>query len=72
MTKHQAIEAINEHLEGIKRILETLEDAESSEAETQAVLRDHPDILERVKRLESGQSKTIPIEEVAKKYGVKL
>lgn len=70
MTKHQAIEAINEHLESIKRILEALDDTESSEAETEAVLRDHPDILERVRRLESGESKTIPWEKVKEELGL--
>jgi hypothetical protein len=44
----------------------------TGDEETDAVLNDHPDILERLKRLESGESKTIPIEDVAKKYGVKL
>lgn len=40
--------------------------------ETAAILADHPDILERTQRLESGQSKLIPIEDVAAKYGIKL
>jgi hypothetical protein len=79
MTKHQAIDRITEHLTqmdekalaGLLLFLEvTLET--NSEDETAAILRDHPDILERVKRLESGEVKTIPIEDVAKKYGVKL
>jgi hypothetical protein len=79
MTKHQAIDRITEHLtqmdekalEGLLLFLEvTLET--NGEDETAAILRDHPDILERVKRLESGEVKTIPIEGVAKKYGVKL
>lgn len=70
MTKHQAIEAINERLEEIRLILETLDDGESSEAETKAVLRDHPDILERVRRLESGESKTIPWEDVKAELGL--
>lgn len=40
--------------------------------ETAAILSDHPDILERTRRLESGHSKLIPIEDVAAKYGIKL
>lgn len=40
--------------------------------ETAAVLADHPDILNRVARLERGEAKLIPLEEVAAKYGVKL
>lgn len=70
MTKHQAIEAINDHLEEIRRILETLDDSQSSETETEAVLRDHPDILERIKRLERGESKTIPWEQVKEELGL--
>lgn len=45
---------------------------EGDAKETAAVLADHPDILERVRRVESGQSKLIPIEDVAAKYGIKL
>lgn len=41
-------------------------------AETDAVLNDHPDILDRVGRLERGESKLILLEEVAAKYGIKL
>ena len=40
--------------------------------ETAAVLADHPDILERIARLERGEERLISIEEVAAKYGVKL
>lgn len=40
--------------------------------ETAAVLADHSDILDRVARLERGEAKLIPLEEVAAKYGVKL
>lgn len=82
MTRHETIEAINQRLEHmntkeVKRVLKILENTKAGvphtgDAETDAVLNDHPDILERVKRLESGKSKTIPIEKVAKKYGVKL
>lgn len=80
MTKHQAIDRITEHLslmdekalEGLLLFLESSRENYSEEDETKAVLRDHPDILERVKRLENGDVKTIPIEDVAKKYGVKL
>lgn len=44
----------------------------AEEDETAAILRDHPDILERVGRVESGKSRLIPIEEVAAKHGIKL
>lgn len=44
----------------------------TGDAETDAVLNDFPDILERVARLERGESRLIPIEEVAAKYGLKL
>jgi hypothetical protein len=61
----------------VKRVLKILENTKAGvphtgDPETDAVLNEHSDILERVKRLESGKSKTIPIEKVAKKYGVKL
>jgi Zn-dependent protease with chaperone function len=77
MTKHQAIDRITQHLsqldekalEGLLLFLEfSLET--NSEDETQAVLRDHPDILERIKRLESGESKTIPWETVKAELGL--
>lgn len=44
----------------------------TGDAETDAVLNDHPDILERIGRLERGESELIPLEEVAAKYGIKL
>jgi hypothetical protein len=44
----------------------------TGDPETDAVLNDHPDILERLARLERGEERTIPIEEVAEKYGIKL
>jgi hypothetical protein len=77
MTKHQAIDRITEHLsqmdekalEGLLLFLEfSLET--NSEDETEAVLRDHPDILERVKRLENGEVKTIPWETVKAELGL--
>lgn len=40
--------------------------------ETDAVLADHPDILERIARLERGETKLTPLREVAEQYGVKL
>ena len=40
--------------------------------ETDAVLNDFPDILERVARFQSGKGKMIPIEEVAARLGLKL
>lgn len=78
MTKHQAIDRITQHLtqmdeaalEGLLLFLDSASKQENDE--TSAVLKDHPDILERVKRLDNGQAKTIPIEDVAKKYSVKL
>jgi hypothetical protein len=81
MTRHETLEKINQRLtymdskalEGLLLFLASAQDKPSKEDdETSAVLRDHPDILERVKRLDNGKAKTIPIEEVAKKYGVKL
>ncbi|WP_331825202.1 helix-turn-helix domain-containing protein [Deinococcus sp. YIM 134068] len=53
-------------------LLEYSPEEESAEAETAATLADHPDILDRVERLESGAVRMIPLEEVAAKYGVKL
>jgi transcriptional regulator with XRE-family HTH domain len=44
----------------------------TGDAETDAVLNEFPDILERVARLERGESRLIPIEEIAAKYGLKL
>ena len=44
----------------------------TGDAETDAVLNDHPDILERVAKLENGTAKLVSLEEVAAKYGVKL
>jgi len=44
----------------------------TGDSETDAVLNDFPNILERVARLERGESRLIPIEEVAAKYGLKL
>ncbi|MGL4611882.1 MAG: hypothetical protein ACRCYY_19760 [Trueperaceae bacterium] len=78
MTKHQAIDRINQHLtqmdeKALEGLLLFLDSASKQEDdETSAVLKDHSDILERVKRLDDGTAKTIPIEDVAKKYGVKL
>lgn len=40
--------------------------------ETDAVLADHPDILDRIARLERGETKLTPLREVAEKYGVEL
>lgn len=57
---------------GVADLLAYEEAAEFDAAETAAVLADHPEILERLKRLERGEGKLIPIEEVAAKYGVKL
>lgn len=36
----------------------------TGDAETDAVLNDHPDILERIKRLEAGEAQLIPWEQV--------
>lgn len=44
----------------------------TGDAETDAVLNEHPDILERLARLERGEERTIPIEEVAAEHGIKL
>lgn len=44
----------------------------TGDAETDAVLNDHPDILERIKRQKAGEMKFIPIEEVAAELGIKL
>lgn len=53
-------------------VADLLEYTPAEDDETAAILRDHPDILNRVKRLEAGESRLIPIEEVAAKYGIKL
>ncbi|KEF34098.1 hypothetical protein RDMS_09015 [Deinococcus sp. RL] len=44
----------------------------TGDPETDGVLSDFPDILDRVARLERGETRLIPLEEVAAKYGVKL
>jgi DNA-binding Xre family transcriptional regulator len=50
-----------------------LEYTPAQEAETAAVLADHPDLLARVERLErGGEVRLIPLAEVAAKYRVKL
>lgn len=53
-------------------LLEYTPAADGDAVETRAVLADQPDILERTARLERGESRLIPIEEVAAKHGVKL
>ncbi len=40
---------------------------ERSSAETRAILADHPDIKERLARLERGEAKLIPWEEALKR-----
>lgn len=40
--------------------------------ETAAVLAATPDLRERIRRVEGGQSRLVPIEDVAAKYGIKL
>jgi hypothetical protein len=87
MTKHQALDQITRHLaqmddKALEGLLMFLEGKKpkltkagvpyTGDEETDAVLNDYPDILERLKRLESGESKPVPIEDIAKKYGVKL
>jgi hypothetical protein len=67
-------------LEGLLMFLESDKSSRLTKAgipytgdeETDAVLNELPDILERLGRLESGESKPIPWEDVAKKYSVKL
>jgi DNA-binding Xre family transcriptional regulator len=44
----------------------------TGDTETDAVLNDHPDILNRVARIEQGNARLIPIADIAAKYGVKL
>lgn len=44
----------------------------TGDPETDAVLNDHPDILERIKRFEAGEAKLIPIEDVAAELGITL
>jgi len=41
----------------------------TGDAETDAVLNDHPDILDRIAELERGEVKLIPLHEVIGKYG---
>ncbi|TSA81438.1 hypothetical protein FNU79_15010 [Deinococcus detaillensis] len=59
-------------LEVVIRPKDKASTAEFDAAETAAVLADHPEILERLKRLERDEEEFFPIEEVAAKYGVKL
>ncbi len=44
----------------------------TGDPETDAVLNDHPDILERIRKFEAGEMKLIPIEDVAAELGIKL
>ncbi|MBS3933991.1 MAG: hypothetical protein KGZ35_06505 [Truepera sp.] len=44
----------------------------TGDPETDAVLNEHPDILERLSRLERGEEYTLAIEELAERYGIKL
>lgn len=44
----------------------------TGDTETDAVLNGHPDILERIARLEQDSSRLIPLQEIAAKYGVEL
>lgn len=66
------IEGLNTLTGRMYTVADLLEYSPVDEAETKQVLADHPDILDRVKKLESGQSRLIPIEEVAARFGVKL
>ena len=52
-------------------VADLLEYTPADEAETAEVLTDHPGLLERAARLERGEVRLIPIEEVAAKYGLK-
>jgi hypothetical protein len=87
MNRQVAIRQINdklerldsETLEGLRVLVARLEPQLTAagvpytgDPETDAVLNEHPDILERLERLEHGQERTIPVEEVAAKYGIKL
>lgn len=42
----------------------------TGDAETDAVLNDHPDILERIKRFEAGETTTKPLREVMTELGL--
>jgi hypothetical protein len=79
MTRQDTIQAITRHLqqmdtgalEGLLKLLEHQGHSLSAAGlpytgnpETDAVLDEHPDILERVKRLERGESTVIPWEQV--------
>lgn len=44
----------------------------TGDVDTDALLDEQPDILERIARFEQGHSKLMSIEEIAAKYGVKL
>lgn len=44
----------------------------TGDPETDAVLDEHPDILERIRKLEAGESKLIPLKDVAAELGIKL
>jgi hypothetical protein len=44
----------------------------TGDPETDAVLDDHPDIMERIRKLEAGESKLIPLEDVAAQLGIEL
>jgi Zn-dependent protease with chaperone function len=68
----KALEGLLMFLEGKKPKLTKAGVPYTGDEETDAILNDHPDILERIQRLDSVESKTIPIEDVAKKYRIKL
>ena len=42
----------------------------TGDPETDAILDEHPDILERVRRFEAGETKTYPLREVMKELGL--
>jgi hypothetical protein len=76
----KALERLSGKSYGITDLLEVIEEAPAGmsaagvpytgDPETDAVLDDHPDILERVGRLERGESKTRPLREIMTELGI--
>lgn len=73
------LERMDEHeLEGWLKLIERGDKLTAAgvpytgDPETDAVLNEQPDILERLDRLERGDERTIAIEEIAEKHGIKL
>lgn len=59
-------------METDRRELTGPEDNHSAEEETAEILRDHPDLLERLERIRSGKAEFASLQDVAEQHGVSL